>query len=144
MQHTLNERSHSKSSETNVERSPITTSEPEKGERERRVFRNTPRNINFSVDALTFCPELPCPPPPKPVGPFMTVADYAKYRTLSKRTIENLIREGMPVEGRKRDRRIRLADADAWIQTRSHSRNKIDEWVKVAAERITSRRGSGQ
>jgi hypothetical protein len=74
----------------------------------------------------------------------MTVADYAKYRTLSKRTIENLIREGMPVEGRNRARRIRMADADAWIQKRSHSRNKIEEWVKVAAERITSRHGSGK
>ena len=139
-----NERSPSKSCETNVERSPTTASESGKGERERRVFRYTPRNINFSVDPLTFCPELPCPPPPKPVGPFMTVADYAKYRTLSKRTIENLIREGMPVEGRNRARRIRMADADAWIQKRSHSRNNIEEWVKVAAERITSRHGSGK
>lgn len=144
MQDTPNERIQSSSSETNVERSPITTSESGTAERGGRVFRYTPRNVTFSTDPLNSRPELPCPPPPTPVGPFMTVADYAKYRTLSKRTIENLIREGMPVEGRKRDRRIRMADADAWIQTRSHSRNKIDEWVKVAAERITSRNGSGQ
>jgi excisionase family DNA binding protein len=46
----------------------------------------------------------------------VTVSAYAEHLGLSKRTIENLIREGLPLVGRGRRRRIPIVEADAWMK----------------------------
>ena len=44
----------------------------------------------------------------------MTVGEYAAHTRFSKRAIENFIREGLPLEGTGRRRRIPVNEADAW------------------------------
>ncbi len=51
-----------------------------------------------------------------PTKTFMTVAEYGERIGLSKRTVENLIRRGLPLAGSGRLRRVPVAEADAWLR----------------------------
>ena len=54
------------------------------------------------------------------VPSFMTVAEYADHRGLCKRTVEERILDGMPLEGRGRWRRVDVAAADQWFRQQGH------------------------
>lgn len=46
---------------------------------------------------------------------YMSVAEYAQHRRLSKRSVETLIKRGLPLDGRGRLRRVPVAEADRWM-----------------------------
>ena len=52
---------------------------------------------------------------------FMKVKEYAEYRGFSKRTIEMRLRDGMPIEGQGRYRRVNVKKADEWFEQRGQS-----------------------
>jgi hypothetical protein len=56
----------------------------------------------------------PAPAAPKPEALYLKVSAYAEHAALSKRTIWNLIRLGMPVVGAGRLLRVDVRAADAW------------------------------
>jgi hypothetical protein len=68
-----------------------------------------------------------------PVEPrvYMKVAEYAAYRGVSKGTIEARIREGMPIEGRSKHRRVHVERADEWF--RQNPLNDVRAKAKEAA-----------
>lgn len=68
----------------------------------------------LSDDSSAKIDATPKAPPPL----FMKVAEYAAYRGFCKRTIETRLREGMPIEGRGRHRRVNVKKADEWFTGR--------------------------
>jgi excisionase family DNA binding protein len=94
----------------------------------RREAREEARRV--SVETLAALPK----PEPAPVVLYMRTGEYAKRRALSKRTIETLIREGLPVTGRGRLRRIPVARADEWLERRGALDDDARERSRVGAE----------
>ncbi len=74
-----------------------------------------------AIRALAELGEEPAPlaaPPPTPEPRWMRLADYARARAISLRTLHNRIAEGLPTSGEGHARRILVADADAWLRMR--------------------------
>lgn len=62
-------------------------------------------------------------PPAPPLAPYLSILDFAHRLRVSKRSVERLIHDGLPVERvRKRIVRIPVAAADAWIATEAKRR----------------------
>jgi hypothetical protein len=70
---------------------------------------------------------------------FITVKEYAKRRSLSLRTVENLIREGLPLEGHGKHRRVPVERADAWFRDRT-STSVLDKARAAAAKAVAAGR----
>lgn len=60
-------------------------------------------------------------PPIEAVGDtvpeFMKVAEFAQHIGMCKRSVENMVTEGLPIVGKGRRRRVPVAEAVAWIRT---------------------------
>ena len=69
---------------------------------------------------------------------FLKVADYADHRRFSKRTVENLIRLGMPISGHGKLRRVEVAVADAWVAENA-GLDPIDREARRAARKAATK-----
>ncbi len=54
----------------------------------------------------------------EPDAEWMTIGRYCQARSIPRRTLHDRIREGLPTIGEGRDRRVIVAEADAWLAKR--------------------------
>jgi predicted DNA-binding transcriptional regulator AlpA len=59
------------------------------------------------------------PRPPVDDKRFMTIAEFCKFRSLSRRHLYDMIAEGLPVHGKGRDRRVDVPGAMKFLANRS-------------------------
>ena len=69
-----------------------------------------------------------------PEKKYMSVVEYARHVGLSKRTVENLLRRGLPLVGRGRLRRVPVAEADAWMR-QGTSQDALERRARLDARR---------
>ncbi len=84
---------------------------------------------------------------PTPPKAFASVAEYAEHVGYSKRTIETLIRRGLPISGSGRLRRVPVVEADQWLREGGTDkvtarRARLDA-RRSAVARLLSSGGSG-
>lgn len=58
--------------------------------------------------------EAAAPPEPK----WMKLTDYARSRSIGRRTLDVYIAQGLPTKGRGKSRRVIVASADEWLEKR--------------------------
>jgi len=51
-----------------------------------------------------------------PVIEFMKVAEFAQHIGMCKRSVENMVTEGLPIVGKGRRRRVPVAEAVSWVR----------------------------
>jgi excisionase family DNA binding protein len=86
---------------------------PSKGSDPRRILEALRDLIDAQLDASE---EPPPPPPPT----FMTCEEYAERIRSTAPTVREMIRQGLPhVRPRPRMLRVKVAEADAWLEERS-------------------------
>ncbi len=69
----------------------------------------------------------------EPPAVYTTVAEFAMRCGFSKRHVENLIRQGLPIVGQGRGRRVPIAQADSWLA------NSTDKGIEERARRDAAR-----
>ena len=57
----------------------------------------------------------------------LTVNEYADRISVCKRTVENMIREDMPLVGKGRLRRVPVKEADAWLKARQDDGDVVEQ-----------------
>ncbi len=66
-------------------------------------------------------------PPSNDVPPFLTMEGYALHIGMSLRTVRRLVREGLPhTRPRRRDVRIPVPEADAWVMADPERARRLD------------------
>jgi hypothetical protein len=66
----------------------------------------------------------------------LTVVNFAKRWNYSKRQIETYIRQGLPLVGQGRARRVAIAEGDAWMRTHA---DPTERRMREAARRHAAR-----
>jgi hypothetical protein len=64
-------------------------------------------------------PAVEAEPAPQVDDPrWMKLSDYARSRSIGRRTLDVYIAQGLPTKGRGKSRRVIVADADSWLEKR--------------------------
>lgn len=56
--------------------------------------------------------------PPADDPRWMKLCDYARSRSIGRRTLDHYISQGLPTKGRGKSRRVIVAAADEWLEKR--------------------------
>lgn len=85
---------------------------------------------------------LPVSPTPETGPAYATVDGYAAHLRVCRRTVENLLRAGLPVSRAGRIRRIPVAEADSWLRA-ERSDPLIEQRARASARRHARKLAAG-